>query len=480
MSSLADRPPRGAPRSRARAAVRRRPRGTRTAAGARAHASAPQREQRDARSSASAAAIAFSCLASSHMGAPQDFDAQVGERACPPAFAAIGTSEWPVMPGDVFTSRNWNVPSGCRMRSSRPQPRAADDAERGERRRADLPLLRLGRARRDRSTSSRRRNTCCDSRSCRRGASMRISGSARSPRIDAVSSTPGDELLDQHEVVVLAPPRRRRARARRGRRSTTFVMPIVEPSRAGFTISGRPSSATTRIQSVARVDDAVARRRDAAREPDELGAPLVHRERGGHHAAARVADAQRLERALHGAVLAEAAVQRDEHARRSRRGASSHSVALRRVERVRVDALVAQRGQHGVAGQERDLALRRRARPSAPRPCRIRSWLIARPPFAATPTMRTSGSRSTPVRCADRRRARARSALRCRRRFAAPSGLTMKFACFSDTRAPPIGVALEAAALDQARRVVARRIAEHAAALGSRAAASRCAGAAAP
>ena len=34
------------------------------------------------------------------------------------------------------------------------------------------------------------------------------------------------------------------------RRDVTLVMPMVEPSRAGFTISGRPSSATTRIQSV--------------------------------------------------------------------------------------------------------------------------------------------------------------------------------------------------------------------------------------
>ena len=47
--------------------------------------------------------------------------------------------------------------------------------------------------------------------------------------------------------------------------------------------------------------------------------------------------------------------------------------------------------------------------------------------------------------------------------FAAPRGLTMKFACFSDTRASPTRVALEAAALDQPRRVIARRVAEDAA-----------------
>ena len=123
-------------RSRARAASSRRPRGMRTPAGARAtrtrpSASAHGRDQRQA-----PRRCAFSCCASSHMRAPQDLDAQVGERRCPPAFAAIGTSEWPVMPGDVFTSRNENVPSARRIRSSRPQPRqptmsnAASDAAR--------------------------------------------------------------------------------------------------------------------------------------------------------------------------------------------------------------------------------------------------------------------------------------------------------------------------------------------------------------
>src|SRR5438552_16742521 len=63
-----------------------------------------------------------------------------------------------------------------------------------------------------------------------------------------------------------------------------------------------------------RVDHPITRRRNARREPDELGAPFVHRERGSHHAASRIRDPQRLERALHGAVLAEAAMQCDEDA----------------------------------------------------------------------------------------------------------------------------------------------------------------------
>ena len=40
----------------------------------------------------------------------------------PACRAAIGTREWPVIPGDVLSSRNWNEPSARRMRSSRPQP----------------------------------------------------------------------------------------------------------------------------------------------------------------------------------------------------------------------------------------------------------------------------------------------------------------------------------------------------------------------
>jgi len=47
---------------------------------------------------------------------------QSSGKSSPAAFAAMGTSECPVIPGDVFTSRNENEPSGRSMRSSRPQP----------------------------------------------------------------------------------------------------------------------------------------------------------------------------------------------------------------------------------------------------------------------------------------------------------------------------------------------------------------------
>src|SRR5690348_3163365 len=108
------------------------------------------------------------------------------------------------------------------------------------------------------------------------------------------------------------------------------------------------------------VDDAVARRRDAACEPHQLRAPLVHRERRTHDAAARVRNAQRLERALDGAVLAEAAVQRDERALEAL-GLELVEGALGRIERVRVHALALQRSQDRVAGEERDLSLRARS-----------------------------------------------------------------------------------------------------------------------
>ena len=68
---------------------------------------------------------------------------------------------------------------------------------------------------------------------------------------------------------------------------------------------------------------------------------------------------ERLQRALHGAVLAEAAVQRDEHAGEAF-AAQLPQVALGGIERVRVDALLAQRRKDAVAGHERHFALRGR------------------------------------------------------------------------------------------------------------------------
>ena len=218
-------------------------------------------------------------------------------------------------------------------------------------------------------------------------------------------------------------------------------MPIVEPSRAGFTISGRPSSATTRIQSVARVDDAIARRRDAAREPDELRAPLVHRERRRHHAAAGVRDPQRLERALHGAVLAEAAVQRDEHAVEAlaleldrSRSAGSNACASTPFSRSAFSTALPDRNE--ISRSDDGPPISTATLPNSlivaaavPGNARcVPAWL---PDDAHFGLEVDAGLRTH--RCANVRDQRldvggAR----------APPGLTMKFACFSDTRAPPI------------------------------------------
>ena len=130
-----------------------------------------------------------------------------------------------------------------------------------------------------------------------------------------------------------------------------------------------------------------------ARVPDELGAPLVHRQRGGHHAAAGVRNPQRLERALHGAVLAEAAVQRDEARARSRSRFSSHRSRSAGSNACASTPFSRSAASTRVAGQERDLALGRRPAHQH----RDLAEFAHASLIAASPMMRTSGSRSTPV-----------------------------------------------------------------------------------
>ena len=99
--------------------------------------------------------------------------------------------------------------------------------------------------------------------------------------------------------------------------------------------------------------------------------------------------------------------------------------------------------EHRVAGQQRDLALGGRpaqqdgdlAERSGVARCHrfVAGSCVMR--FAEHAHFRFE--RDAGLRRA-RRRARARSALRCRPRARARRGLTMKFACISDTRAPPI------------------------------------------
>jgi hypothetical protein len=136
----------------------------------------------------------------------------------------------------------------------------------------------------------------------------------------------------------------------------TLVMPMVEPSSGGLTISGRPSSATTPSRSVSGVMVAYFGVGTPAASQTILVVILSMPTRRGHHAAAGVGNAQLLERALQAAVFAVAAVQRDEHAVEFFRGQFGQR-ALGRIEGVGVDALRFQRLQHAGAGHEGDLAL---------------------------------------------------------------------------------------------------------------------------
>src|SRR6185503_10551474 len=174
------------------------------------------------------------------------------------------------------------------------------------------------------------------------------------------------------------------------------------------------------------VEDAETRRRQLVGDPDHLGAPLVHADRRAHHAAAGVGDAEHLERALDGAVLAAAAVQRDEAAREAF-ALQLEYVALRRIEGVRVDALGAQCLQNTVTAHERDFALRGFSAHQH------RDFAVT---HAGCPTTRTSVERTTPFIWKTMRwmcfTSHSMSAA-----LPLPSGLTMKLACFSETRAPP-------------------------------------------
>src|SRR6185312_3230134 len=172
--------------------------------------------------------------------------------------------------------------------------------------------------------------------------------------------------------------------------------------------------------------------RNAARDPDELRAPLVHRERRRHDAAPGVGNAQRLERALYGAVFPEAAVQRDEDTCEAV-GRELGEIALGRVERMGVDATFAQCLQHGVAGQKRDFAFGRRTAEQH----RDLAEAFLTIGHAGSPRTRTSGSSSAPVRACT---ADCTCSIRCSMSAARArrSGLTMKFAWRSETRAPPI------------------------------------------
>src|SRR5215469_10421978 len=180
-----------------------------------------------------------------------------------------------------------------------------------------------------------------------------------------------------------------------------------------------------------RINDAIAWRGDPGGNPDQFGAPLVHRQRGSHDTAAGIRDAKHLERALHRSVFTEAAVQRDEYSIEAL-ALELEDGALSRIERVCVHTAFAQRLQDRVARKERDLAFSGWA---AHQYCDLPELAHAGPRLS--PMILTSGSSTTPVfsattRCTCSIKASISDAVARR------SGLTMKLACFSDTRAPPI------------------------------------------
>jgi hypothetical protein len=137
-------------------------------------------------------------------------------------------------------------------------------------------------------------------------------------------------------------------------------MPTLEPSPAGLTISGRPSSAMMLSAVVRAAHHAPAWRREARGGEQPLAAQLVHGQRRAEHAAAGVGHAERLERALHEAVLAAAAVQRQPGAVEAR-PAEQRTGSLHRVDGMRIDAAANERGKYRLAADQRNLALGRLA-----------------------------------------------------------------------------------------------------------------------
>ena len=128
------------------------------------------------------------------------------------------------------------------------------------------------------------------------------------------------------------------------------------------------------------------RRRQAFCRPDALRAQLVHRQRRGEYAAARIGNAEPFKDALDGAVFAEAAVQGNEDALEALLF-ERREVLLLRVEGMRIDALRSQRLQHHGAALQRYLAFRRFA---AEQHCNLAEL------HAASPTIRTSVCSTTP------------------------------------------------------------------------------------
>ncbi len=101
--------------------------------------------------------------------------------------------------------------------------------------------------------------------------------------------------------------------------ASTLDTPTLEPARAGFTNTGRPSSAARARTTTASRSQSVRRNRHPGSDRDagglerDLHEVLVHAECGVEDPTARVRDLQRVEEALDGAVLAVRSMQDRQH-----------------------------------------------------------------------------------------------------------------------------------------------------------------------
>src|SRR5258708_29275081 len=177
-------------------------------------------------------------------------------------------------------------------------------------------------------------------------------------------------------------------------------------------------------------EELAVRSRNAASLPEELGAPLVHREGAAQNARAGIRNARQLERALNRAVLAIAAVQHTEDSCEAICDERCESPFLR-IESVCIDAFFLQSGRYHGAALERNGTL------CGPPPHQHSDLSKVARLHAASPMILTSGINSTSKRRLTASRACSiRASMSEARAF--PFGLTMKFACFSEIRAPPI------------------------------------------
>ncbi len=263
------------------------------------------------------------------------------------------------MPGAVFTSSSQLRPCAIAHHvDAAPAGAARVRRTRAAQARAVPPRRRL-RGRGTGTACPRRRTSRC---------SRRTRPSARCGSLGSTSPAENADrqfvALDQrfHQQVAADTARPARPPDPDRDSSNTRVTPTLEPSHAGFTISGKPTCAAAACTSAPRgsaTNFGVGR---PERLPHPLGAGLVHRQRRTEHARTGVRHAQRFQRALQHAVFATAvlAVQDVEHAREM---AGAQRIEQRRnaVDRMRIDAARLQRREHVAAGIERHLALGRAA-----------------------------------------------------------------------------------------------------------------------